>query len=191
MRHATLVSTLAIVLSFGSPHMAVGQVCFRGRPEPGCAGFMVLEFTSAFRLNEKSGATDQNAAFFYWSGGYLQNLNPSSALGAAFKLTADSDGHRYGAVARYRRWLSPTSSLDFAPGLFLGGKDNFITLSFPSPTADLALNYRDLVGLAVGVDAIRQQSGDTQWEGHMGVRFGTWLAPLATLGLGVLIGATW
>lgn len=191
MRCATLVSTIAIVLSFGSPHVAVGQVCFRGRPEPGCAGFVVLEFTGAVRLNDKSGPTDQNAAFLYWSGGYLQNIDPRSALGAAFKLTADSDGHRYGPVIRYRRWLSPTSSFDVAPGLLLGGKDNFIALRFPSPTADLAFNYGDRIGFAVGVDVLRQQSGGAQWQGHAGVRFGTWLPPLATLGLGVLIGATW
>ena len=191
MRHAALVSTVVVVLYCGSPHVALGQSCFRGRPQPQCTGFAVLEFTGAVRLNGKSGPTDQNAAFLYWSGGYLQNIGSTSALGAAFKLTADSDGHRYGPVVRYRHWLSSTSSIDVAPGAFVGGRDNLVTLRFPSPTADVALNYGDRVGLAIGVDALRQRGGGTQWQGHVGARFGTWLAPLAMLGLGLLIGATW
>ena len=43
----------------------------------------------------------------------------------------------------------------------------------------------------MGVDALRRSGDDTDWQGHFGVRFGTWLAPLATLGLGVLLAATW
>jgi hypothetical protein len=47
-----------------------------------------------------------------------------------------------------------------------------------------------LIGLAVGVDALRADTG-TQWQGHAGVRVGTWLAPLLTLGLGALAAATY
>lgn len=191
MHHARLVPAVVLVLSLASPRAMPAQACWQGRPQPRCSGFTVLEFTGAVRLNSKSGPTDDNAAFLYWSGGYLRNIGPSSALGAAFKLTADSDGHRYGPVLRYRHWLGPTSSIDLAPGVYVGGKDNFVSLKFPSPTADVAFNYGDRVGLAVGLDVLRQGAGSTQWQGHAGVRFGTWLAPLATLGLGLLIGATW
>ena len=191
MRYATLVFTAMLVATWGWPHPAFAQSCFRGHPKPRCSGFTVLEFTGAMRLNDKSGPTDQNAGFFYWSGGYLQNVGPASAVGAAFKLTADSDGHRYGPTLRYRRWLGPGSSIDVAPGLYVGGKDNFVTLRFPSPTLDVAFNYGDRIGLAAGVDALATRGAGTSWQAHMGIRFGTWLAPLATLGLGVLIGATW
>jgi hypothetical protein len=186
-----VVSTVGAVLCLAAPGTTEGQACFRGRPRPWCSGFTVLEFTGALRVNDKSGPTEQSSAFFYWSGGYLQNVGPKAAIGAAFKLTADSDGHRYGPVVRYRRWLTPTSSIDIAPGLFIGGKDNFVTLKFPTPTADVALNFGDRIGVAVGLDVLRQRGGSTQWQGHAGLRFGTWLAPLATLGLGLLIGATW
>ncbi len=181
---------LALVLLVGSPSAAAGQTCFRGRPQPACSGFTVLEFTGATRLNDKSGPTDESPAVLYWSGGYMHNIGQRSALGAAFKITADGDGHRYGPVLRYRRWLGRSSSIDFAPGLLVGGKDNFVALRFPSPMADVAVNYRDWVGLAVGVDALRSSEG-TQWQGHAGVRCGTWLAPLATLGMGFLMAATW
>ena len=192
VRDATLISTLAVVLTFGSSQVAVGQTCLRGQPEPGCAGFIVLEFTGAIRLNEKAGATDQNAAFVYWSGGYLQNLDreicPWGRLSRSPPTaTAIGTGQCYGIVAGSTR---PSAS-SLAPGLFVGGKDNFMTLKFPSPTADLAFNYGDRIGLALGVDGLRQAEGGTQWQGQAGVRFGTWLAPVATLGLGVLMAATW
>jgi hypothetical protein len=87
--------------------------------------------------------------------------------------------------------VEPNASLDFAPGVFLGGQGNFAVLQFPSPTADIALNFSGWLGLAVGVDALREVGRSTEWQGHAGLRFGTWLAPIATLGLGLLIGATW
>lgn len=189
---ATLIRTVGLLsLMLTVPVSLAGQTCFRGRPQPRCTGFTVLEFTGAVRLNDKTGPTDEAPAFIYWSGGYLRNVGASSALGAAFKVTADSDGHRYGPVARYRHWLGATTSIDIAPGLFVGGEDNFVDLAFPSATADVALNYGDWFGVAVGVDALRQTGGGTQWQGHAGVRFGSWLAPLVTLGLGILAGATY
>ena len=186
MPYAARVLALVAALGLGSAPLAVGQTCFRGRPQPRCSGFTVLEVTGGIRLNDKSGSTDGGVAFIYWSGGYLRNISSKAALGAAFKLTADTDGHRYGPVVRYRRWLGSTSSIDFSPGVFVGGKDNRVTVSFPSPTADVAVNYGDLFGVAVGVDALRQADGGTQWQWHAGVRFGTWLAPRGTLGFGLL-----
>jgi hypothetical protein len=192
-RHAeTLIRTVGVLsLVLSVPVSLAGQTCFRGRPQPRCSGFTVLEFTGGLRLNDKTSPTDEAPAFLYWSGGYLRNVGARSALGAAFKVTADSDGHRYGPVVRYRHWLSPTTSIDLAPGLFIGGEDNFVDLAFPSATADVALNYGDWFGVAVGVDAIRRTGGGTQWQSHAGVRLGTWLAPLATLGLGILVGAAY
>ncbi len=190
MRH-TAALRLAGALLAASPATLAGQICFRGRPEPTCSGFTVLEFTGAVRVNDKPGPTDQSGAFFYWSAGYLHNIAERAALGGAFKLTADSDGHRFGPVLRYRRWLDRNTSLDFAPGIFLGGEDNFVELDLPSPTADLAFNYGDWFGLAMGVDGFRHSGDALDWQVHFGARFGTWIAPIATLGLGVLLAATW
>ena len=122
----------SLLLSMSLTSTARAQVCFRGHPRPRCSGFGVLEFTGAARLNPKATPSDQTPAFFSWSAGYLHNVGRQSALGVAFKLAADGDGHRYGPVLRYRRWLGPTWSLDLAPGVFLGGQDNFTTLRFPS-----------------------------------------------------------
>jgi hypothetical protein len=191
MRTAARSAAAAVLISLVAPDETWAQVCLRSQPRPQCSGSIVFEFTGATRLNERSSQLNHNAAFIYWTGGYLHNLSARSALGAAFKLTADSDGHRYGPTLLYRRWLSPSASLEFAPGVFLGGQDNVAPLQFPSATADVALNYAGWLGLAVGVDVLREAGRSAEWQGHAGLRFGTWLAPIATLGLGLLIGATW
>ena len=85
---ATLIRTVGFLsLMLTVPVSLAGQTCFRGRPQPRCTGFTVLEFTGAVRLNDKTGPTDEAPAFIYWSGGYLRNVGASSALGAAFKVT--------------------------------------------------------------------------------------------------------
>jgi hypothetical protein len=182
--------SFGLLLSMPPVSSAHAQFCSRGHPRPRCSGFTVLEFSGAARLNQKAEPSDQSSGLFSWSGGYLQSVGARSALGAAFKLTADGDGHRYGPVLRYRQWLGPTWSLDIAPGIYLGGQNNFVGLRFPSATADLTINWGDRVGLTLGTDVLRREGGTQSWETYLGLRFGTWLAPLAMVGLGVLAGAS-
>jgi hypothetical protein len=189
-RSDRLTLSFGLLLSMLLTPMAQAQFCSRGHPRPRCSGFAVLEFSGAARLNEKAAPSDQTAGLVSWSAGYLHSLGPRSALGAAFKLIADGDGHRYGPVLRYRQWLGPTWSLDAAPGILLGGKENLSVLRFPSATADVTINWGDRVGFTVGVDALRRQGRATSWETYAGLRFGTWLAPVAMLGLGVVVGAS-
>jgi hypothetical protein len=184
---ATLGFGLLISLTVVSAAQA--QLCFRGHPRPRCSGFAVLEFSGMARLNRKEGPSDQTPGIFSWHAGYLQSVGARSALGAALKLTADGDGHRFGPVLRYRQWLGPTWSLDVAPGILLSGEDNFTLLRFPSATADVTINWGDRVGVTLGADLLRRKSGGESWESYLGLRFGTWLAPLAMVGLGIAAGA--
>ena len=175
---------------------ARAQVCFRGQPRPRCAGFTVLEFGAGARLNQVSTPLDpyfsgNSSIYASWSAGYLENLGPQSALGAAFMVAANDDGVRYGPVLRYRRWLGPTWSVDLSPGLLVGGHDNYKSLKFPSLTADVTLNWGDRLGILAGIDQLRTGNGNNGWEGHAGLRFGTWLAPLGVLALGILAGASY
>jgi hypothetical protein len=185
----------SLLLSMALPPTAQAQLCFRGHPAPRCGGFAILEFTAGARRNSETmtpGFNDQNRAYVSWSAGYLHNLGDRSAIGAAFKLAADDDGNRYGPVLRYRRWLGPTWSIDFAPGMIVGGKDGIPGRRFPSATFDLAINWGDRIALDLGVEGVRRQGGGYRsWDGHVGLRFGTWLAPLATLGIGLLGAATY
>ncbi len=97
-----------LLLSLTVAPVDQAQICFRGHPRPRCTGFAILEFSGAARLNQKAGPSDQSEGLLSWSGGYLHGVGARAALGAAFKLSADGDGHRCGPVLRYRHWLGPT-----------------------------------------------------------------------------------
>lgn len=195
-RTASILTTLglALLLSMALSSAAEAQLCFRGHPAPKCRGFAILELTTGTRLNQPGVPFDpyggESSIYLSWSAGYLHNMGQRSALGAAFQVAADDDGHRYGPMLRYRQWLGPTWSLDLAPGVLVGGRTNFTTLSFPSPTGNIAINWGDRIAVTFGVDQLRRGDG-TRWESHAGLRFGTWLGPLALLGLVALAGASY
>jgi hypothetical protein len=193
-RSSLSVLVVAVGLMLALPPVVSAQVCFRGHPRGRCAGFAVLELTTAALLNPQSNGlisgTDKGSFYIAWQAGYLQNVGGRSALGAAFKLAADDDSARYGPVLRYRQWLGPTWSIDLAPGVLLGGHDNRLVTRYPSATADLAINWGDRVAFTVGADQLRLGSG-SRWESRAGLRFGTWWAPLAMAGLVALAAATY
>jgi hypothetical protein len=188
-RSRALLAYLLVSLAHAS--MSQAQVCFRGHPQDRCSGFMVLEFTAAAQLQqEPAPGGDPGRIYLSWEAGYLQNLGTRSALGGAFRVAVDDDGHRYGAVLRYRQWLGPSWSLDLSPGLLAGGSMNFTTLSFPSATAAVAVNWADRVAFTLGADQLRRSDG-THWAPYAGLRFGTWWAPVVTMGLIALAAATY
>jgi hypothetical protein len=80
----TLIRTVGVLsLMLGVPVSLAGQTCFRGRPQPKCSGFTVLEFTGALRLNDKTGPTDEAPAFLEASAG-----PPTRSVTAATIATA-------------------------------------------------------------------------------------------------------
>ena len=163
----------------------------RGRPGED-KEILLLELTTAGRLTDKITYTDGTRYVFDWSFGLLHNTGQRGALGGAMKFAADGDGSRYGFFGRYRRWLSESASLDVAPGLFLAEVSDAQTYAFPSPSLDVALNYKDKIGFVVGADVLRlQRDGGAELQIRAGVRFGGWLAPAATLGLVGVATASW
>jgi hypothetical protein len=92
-----------LLLSMSLTSTAYAQVCFSGTSSAPVQWVWSPGVLRASRLNEKADSSDQATAFVFWSAGYLHKVAPYSALGVALKLTADSDGHRYGPVLRYRR----------------------------------------------------------------------------------------
>jgi hypothetical protein len=184
----------SVLVGLVIPGALEGQVCFRGHPSGRCDGFVVLEFTSGAQVNQQPESPGRIGSsgplYLSWEAGYLHNIGARSALGAAARLAADDDGHRVAGVLRYRQWLGHNWSLDLSPGVLVEGNMNFTTLRFPSVTAGAAVNWGDRLALTVGVDQLRQSQGD-HWAYYAGLRFGSWLAPLAMLGLVALAGATY
>lgn len=191
-RSLVLVAS-ALVIASATPRISQAQICFRGHPTPRCGGFAILEFTAGTRLGtEIDRYRGDNTAYLSWSGGYLHNLGERSSLGVVLKLAADDDGHRYGPMLRYRQWLGPTWSIDLGPGLLVGGTDNLAARQFPSAMLDVAVNWGDRVGLDLGLEGVRRvRALGNGWDGHVGLRFGSWYAPLAMLGLTLLAAASY
>jgi hypothetical protein len=185
---------LAYLALSGRPTVAHSQYCFRGRPAPHCQSFMLLEFAPTVRLNAKAPPTDGAPLVTTWTIGTLWNVGARSAFGGVASLTADGDGHRVILGVRYRRWLAKLRSVDLSAGYVVAAKkDDFgrPKLRSPSMAAELALQSGDRIGLVLGLERLRRTDGALSWESHAGLRFGTWLAPLATVGLLLVAAASY
>jgi hypothetical protein len=185
----TLRTSLALGLiafvGFAARAGSADGATMRGRPGE-AKDIVLMELTSSGRLTDKLTYTDGTRFVLDWSLGLLHNTSDRSAFGGAMKIAVDGDGNRFGFSGRYRRWLSSDASIDVAPGLFVSSLDEGGAYAFPSPTVDVALNYKDKLGFVVGADALRLNGEGTELQIRAGVRFGGWLAPAGTA---VLLGA--
>jgi hypothetical protein len=106
--------------------------------------------------------------------------------------TMSGDGGRYAIKGRYRRWLSEQFAvdLDAGPLAVSGGSDNspFGRNGALGASVGAAVAYRDLFAITADLDAVR---GDrAQSATFVGVRAGSWGAPLFAAGLVALVIAT-
>jgi hypothetical protein len=142
--------------------------CWRGQPAPACRSFVISELGYARALAGTSSTYSQvpygsrdstyrardfsDHAFFEIGG--MHNRGPSTALGATLMLGADATGPRFGAKARYRRWLTADGrSLDVGAGVIVGNLPKVSrTLTL---TGDVALNFSDYGALVTGVEVAR------------------------------------
>jgi len=102
------------------------------------------------------------------------------------------DGGRFALKARYRRWLPNQFAVDLQAGpLAVSGGSNdspFGRNGALGATAGAALAYRDLAAIVANVDRVK---GDrSQTATYVGVRAGSWGAPIFAIGLVALFVAT-
>ena len=133
-----------------------GDLCWSGKPMPECRTFLITELGVYARLDDDPTQASDNPVYFTLDLGAMKNVSPVAAVG----LTAfggSGDGHaRVGARFRYRRWLSPHTSVDLAPGLlFYGSEDGGYTHQAPGLILGTTLNWRDWVALGVEVEHSR------------------------------------
>ncbi|MFL5579266.1 MAG: hypothetical protein ACJ8AO_02750, partial [Gemmatimonadaceae bacterium] len=141
-----------------------------------------------------------------WELGYMVNTGSDSGSGSALGGTAvvglSGAGSRWGAKARYRRWLPG----EFAADLGMGPVSAEVavpvtgtTRDAPSlsargmgVTADVGVSWRGTVGLGVRADAVRAR-GTTARAVYAGVQLGSGAAVggtlAAVLAVGAMIGA--
>lgn len=94
------------------------DLCFRCRPYPECRAFFVTNSGGYFQLGARRGANPMRAIADW---GAMVNLSSKDAIGGSWFVTVAENELSTGPVLRWRRWLGPTQSLDFAVGTPVAG----------------------------------------------------------------------
>src|SRR3989442_14049759 len=105
------------------------SVCFQARPGPEWGSFWLTEFGMSQRITRN--AHDDGYALlplqsrlYTWEAGWLINLGTHQALGGTAFVSQTHEGTMSGVRPTYRRWLNDHISLDIAPGVILGHRNN-------------------------------------------------------------------
>jgi len=140
-RWSSMVASILLAGTIG-PSPAQAQTCFRGRPLPTCGSFWITE--AGYGRRPQEGGEHH----FSWELGGMRNLNEESAVGATVYLTLGYS-EAWGLKARYRRWLSSSTSLEVAPGMLIEG-GGF--------TGHVAVNFADRVAPTLAFDVLDERS---------------------------------
>jgi hypothetical protein len=127
--------------------------CFRGRPKPACDVFWLTEFGVAARVGYNQ--PYESGPLFTWELGGMVNHGTRGAFGmAAFAQVGDGVG-AVGIRPRLRYWITPTTSLDLAPGVVLHGSGRS-----PGFSGHIGLNFGDYAAVTAHVVALRPEPYD-------------------------------
>jgi hypothetical protein len=173
-------------------------LCWRGKPLPECRSFLITELGVLYRLDSDPISPGVSRLHFSFDLGWMKNVSDHAAVGATAYGLAGTEHARTGIRGRYRHWLSRESSLDFAPGVLLGGgEDSGLKFQSPGFVGAIILNQGDWVAVTVegeysrfrsygyvGSGIASQKSSDMTWRA--GAKLGS--AP-GTIGAILLVGA--
>lgn len=168
---ALLVLVPGLVSAVAEAQDSPRRGCFAGKPLPRCNWFMLTEWSVLARAN--TGARERK--MFNGTLGVMVNRSPRTALGVEFIGMVPIDDAQLAVGARYRRWLSPTSSVDVTAGTTLIGDVSPYggELSLPSPMVLVRLQHRDLIGVVFRGD-IQRSGSIAQARVAVGVQLGGW-----------------
>src|SRR5690349_23875658 len=111
MRRLTVLS-IALLLAGSEAAPAQTSLCYRARPKPACSGFAFTNFGGYMVLGSDITGDTPLREVADW--GVMANVDSRNAIGASVFASLDRLGFGLGPSVRYRRWLSPTASVDVA-----------------------------------------------------------------------------
>jgi hypothetical protein len=117
-----------------------GTLCWHARPIEHCRAMILTNFGGYLVSGPASGP----GAVADW--GVLVNVSARAALGASLFASQTRYGFLLGPAVRYRRWLGPNQSIDFALGTPLFSSDGDAALA---PYGLVKYNPVHWAGLAV------------------------------------------
>ena len=130
-------------------------LCWRNRPIERCRAMVLTNFGGYLQWSTIPGGEPLRVVADW---GVLVNVGARNAVGASLFVSFDSgDGVILGPAVRYRRWLSPTQSIDLALGTPVYTSDYEAELS---AYGLIKYNPTHWVGLAVRPELRRQTSSD-------------------------------
>jgi hypothetical protein len=155
-------------------------LCWRARPIERCRAMILTNFGGYLQRSTIPGGEPLRVVADW---GVLVNVGARTAVGASLFSSFDSgDGVILGPAVRYRRWLSPTQSIDLALGTPLYTSDYETVLA---AYGLIKYNPTHWVGIAVRPELRRETSSDftngrrSSFVISAGVEFG-WIPGLAT-----------
>jgi hypothetical protein len=117
-----VVACIALaVVSNVAPLAAQGRFCLHARPKPDCAAFAVTTVGGFVMFGRGNGASSSARGVLDY--GLMFNTSARDAFGGSVFASVDRDGFAVGPAIRYRRWLSPTASLEVAVGKPVAGDE--------------------------------------------------------------------
>jgi hypothetical protein len=116
MSRLIVLSIALLVAAAEAPRAqtAPAPFCFRARPKPACSAFAVTNFGGYLVLGTDLTSDTPLREVADW--GVMANVDARNAVGGSVFASLDRLGFGLGPSVRYRRWLSPTASLDVALG---------------------------------------------------------------------------
>jgi hypothetical protein len=92
--------------------------------------------------------------------GVMRNVSPHVAVGGTFYAGGDDYRVRVGAKARVRYWLSPEISIDLAPGLLVGGDEDWGgEARFPGFVGEASLSFEDIALVTAQLESVHIEDG--------------------------------
>lgn len=175
-------------------------VCWRARPAPRCQWLLVTEFG----MSHSSRDTYSPRADVHL--GLMRNVGSRSAVGASILMSSDESHRRSGLIIRYRRWIDRRLAVELGAGRIgfceLQGPQGCGPVRQSGLEVETALHVSGLVAATATFEHLggrRMYWPTGEFAGQLpeqnrvyfGLKGGAWAAPLAILGLGVLVAATW
>jgi len=121
----------------------------RGRPLPWDRGFPIVQGGVLGALTDANRYSDGEEGVAIADFGYMGNVSTKTAVGGTFSLVGNQDYLRIALKPRVRRWMTRTTSIDFAVGAFTCVDDTTgdVDHSGIGFTGETSLNFGDFVSI--------------------------------------------
>ena len=131
------------------------SLTWRGHPYPETRSFLITELGLMYRLDRYPYSRFPSRTAVTFDLGWMKNVGTRHAVGFSGYAMPSDETTRLGIRGRYRRWLSPSLSVDISPGVILGGEDGGTNYDPPGAVLGVTLNTGDLFAVMIDTELAR------------------------------------